>query len=382
MSQISSFSRDSNDSHVKKEFNTRTLWPDIIKTPENKWVYTCKEIVDRLGTDPQAAQNSKKKMEKCLMYFYMMKKHLRLFEHTYTAACILFFRYWYIYELPSSLSDCINLSQAILATACKSTENNRPIDMYVKATCEFLIQDSSSLRAKQNMEKLKWDVRDKLVNYEKKILCQFGFDLNLDNPKEIIEEIFSGYHRYNRDYDLDEKFNVIIPKILFEARNFIIQAGTQPVSLLCDGYTFTALSLIYSGLQYQQNTDPDFKFPTNFFRKRFPIKIDSQMIVDLFLDYRILEDNFFDLKSNKGEKLQITLSDIDNLIDEDSFVDGEPIDDPYSYDKLKDGEATQQLLEHTEAKIKDLFNKTIIEFKKKRQNNISILEDTNKKLKI
>ncbi|AGO14033.1 AaceriAGR176Cp [[Ashbya] aceris (nom. inval.)] len=346
-------------------FNTRKLWPDMIKLPSNRWVYSCKEIVDRLGTDPKAAQLTKKKMEKCLMYFYMIKKNLRLFDHTYTAACILFFRYWYIYELPQSLQDCIHLSQAILATACKAMENNRPLDMYVKATCEFMMKDlAQQQRGRQNMDKLKWDVRDKLVRYEKQLLCQFGFDLDLQNPKELIEEIFSGFYRFNRDNIMDDEFKKVFPKILAEARNFIIQAGTQPVSLLCDGYTFTALALLFAGLQYKRSTAPNFRFPRHFFQERFPIRITGTMIVNLFTDYRILEDNFFDLKSNKGDKLEVTNEEVQSLIDEEPT--DETVPNPYDYELIKDGVCSQEFLDHTESKLKELKEKIISESLKKR----------------
>ncbi|AET39217.1 Bur2p Ecym_4138 [Eremothecium cymbalariae DBVPG len=348
-------------------FNTRKLWPDMVKIPSNRWVYSCKEIVDRLGSDPKASQTTKKKMEKCLMYFYMIKKNLRLFDHTYTAACILFFRYWYVYDLPQSLPDCIHLAQAILATACKVMENNRPVDMYVKATCEFMMKDVvQPQRGRQNMDKLKWDVRDKLVNYEKQLLCQFGFDLDIQNPKELIEEIFSGFYRFNRDYKMDSEFKKTFPKILAEARTFIIQAGTQPVSLLCDGYTFTALAILFAGLQHKRSTDPDFKFPKGFFQERFPICIKSSMIVDLFTDYRILEDNFFDLKSNKGDKLEVTAEEIDSLIDEIVLDDDQEVLDPYNYELIRNGECMSEFLEHTETKLNELQEKTINESLKKR----------------
>ncbi|AMD22970.1 HHR201Wp [Eremothecium sinecaudum] len=347
-------------------FNLRKLWPDIIKIPSNRWVFSCKEIVDRLGTDPKTAHLTKKKMEKCLMYFYMLKKNLRLYDHTYTAACILFFRYWYMYELPSSMPDCIHLAQAILATACKAMENNRPLDMYVKATCEFMMKDMLQQRGRQNMDKLKWDVRDKLVKFEKQLLCQFGFDLDLQNPKELIEEIFSGFYRYNRDDKMDEEFKRVFPKILLEARTFIIQAGTQPVSLLCDGFTFTALAIIYAGLQYLRNEDKNFKFPKNFFSERFPVRLTSSMIVDLFTDYRILEDNFFDLKSNKGDKLEVKVDEIEKLIDEDEQEDLPNIVDPYDYEIIKNGECKQEFLDHTESKLRELHDKIVNDSGKKR----------------
>ncbi|CEP62002.1 Bur2p LALA0_S04e05490g [Lachancea lanzarotensis] len=342
-------------------FNARLLWPDMIRTPHNKWVYTCREIVDRLGSDPHLATEMKRRMEKCLMYFYVMKKQLKLFDHTYTAACILFFRYWYVYGLPPNSIECIHLSQALLATACKTVENNRPIDVYVKATGEFLLKDIPTARSGQNLEKLKWELRDKLVAYEKQILCQLGFDLNLNNPKELIEEIFSGFFRYNRDFDLDEHFKVTLPGIIQEARNFIIQAGTQPVSLLCDGFTFTALSLVFCGLQFKNNSNPSFKFPKNFFSQRFPIKASPQLFVDLLSDYRVLEQNFFDLKSNKGEKLRVTLDVMNDLIDEDESVtqSDRESDSVFVYEDIKDGIVRDDLLKSIETRVKDLSARVI-----------------------
>ncbi|EDO16629.1 hypothetical protein Kpol_529p9 [Vanderwaltozyma polyspora DSM 70294] len=346
----------------ESKFNSRILWPDIIKTPVNTWTFSCKDIIDRLGTDANLILESKKNMEKCLLYFYTLKKRLNLFDHTYTASCILFFRHWYIYNLPVNLIDCINLSQSILVTACKGTENNRPIDAYVKATCEFISREVQGIKI-SNIDKMKWDIRDKLVENEKTIICSFGFDLNVQNPKEMIEEIFSGYYRYNRDFDLPDNFKKIFPKILQEARNFIVQAVTQPTCLLCDGFTFIALSLIYCGIQYKKLLDNEFKYPKNFFRNKLPTPIDPQKMEDLFTDYRLLEENFFDLKSNKGEKLQISKSDIEGLIDEDP-IDGE-IPDPYDYNLIKSGEVRQELLDHTKARLQDLFEKIKTEGKKR-----------------
>ncbi|SCU87148.1 LAME_0D08966g1_1 [Lachancea meyersii CBS 8951] len=342
-------------------FNARVLWPDMIKTPQNKWVYARKEIVDRLGNDPHSASELKRRMEKCLMYFYVMKKQLKLFDHTYTAACILFFRYWFVYGLPPNSNECIHLSQALLVTACKTVENNRPIDVYVKGTGEFLLKDVPTARGGQNLEKLKWELRDKLVAYEKQILCQLGFDLNLNNPKELIEEIFSGYFRYNRDFDMSEQFTKALRNVIQDARNFIIQAGTQPVSLLCDGFTFTALALVFCGLQFKKNADPSFKFPKNFFSQRFPFKATSQLFVELLSDYRILEQNFFDLKSNKGEKLQVTIDEMSNLIEEDeNFIhddsNGESV---YVYEDIKDGVVRGELLNSIENRVKELTARII-----------------------
>ncbi|QLG73963.1 hypothetical protein HG535_0F04750 [Zygotorulaspora mrakii] len=352
----------------KAEFKPRILWPDVIKTPVNPWIFSCKEIIEKLGMDPQQTTEMKRSMEKCLIYFYTLKKKLNLFDHTYTASCILFFRYWFIYGLPSSIPECIHISQAILVTACKTMENNRPIDAYVKATCEFLTKDLTTLKSKQNMDKLKWDVRDKLVSNEKRILCSFGFDLNIENPKELIEEMFSGYYRFNRDFDLPEEFKTVFPKILQEARNFIVQAVTQPVSLLCDGYSFVALSLIYCGLQYQKLIDKTFKYPKNFFRDKFPVAVTSKQYEEIFTDYRLIEENFFDLKSNKREKLQISAEEIKNLIEEDINETEEitaALNNPYDYEHIKTGEVRQELLDHISKRIKELYEKTVNDTKKR-----------------
>lgn len=373
---------NSTNAATPKTFNSRLLWPDIIKTPENSWTFTCKEIIDRLGTDPHSAADTKKNMENCLMYFYTLKKKLNLFDHSYTAACILFFRYWYVYGLPPVYVDCIHMSQAILVSACKVMENNRPIDMYVKATAEFL-SHSSNNRMQKNIDKLKWDVRDKLVTNEKKFMCLFGFDLNFENPKEIIEEIFSAYYRYNRDFDLPDEFTKVFPKILQQVRSFIVQAVTQPVSLLCDGYSFIALALIYCGLQYKNQVDKDFKFPKNFFKERFPISVTSKKMNELFTDYRILEDNFFNLKSNKGDKLQISVDDIDGIIDEANGTEAERVADPYDYDLIKSGEVKQELLDHIEVRVRELFEKTIAENKKRHKTgDESHSEPPEKKIKV
>lgn len=365
-------------SPTRKEYNPRLLWPDMIKTPSNPWTFSCKEIIEKLGTNPQATAELKRNMEKCLIYFYTVKKVLNLFDHTYTASCILFFRYWYVYGLPPYLPDCIHIAQAILVTACKTVENNRPIDAYVKATCDYFLKETSGTRARQNLDKLKWDVRDRLVTNEKRILCSFGFDLNLENPKELIEEMFSGFYRFNRDYNFPEDFKVIFPKILQEARNFIVQAVTQPVSLLCDGYTFVALALIYCGFQYKKNVDNLFRFPVNFFKNTFPILVTAQRFEDIFTDYRILEENFFDLKSNKRARLQISATDIESLLQEEH---GE-VQNPYDYNLIKSGEVRQELREHIQNRIDDIYGRTVVETKKRTSpDNTADPAHGNKKLK-
>ncbi|GCE98265.1 Bur2p [Zygosaccharomyces mellis] len=364
----------------KKEYNTRLLWPDMIKTPDNTWTFSCKEIIEKLGTNPQATAELKRNMEKCLIYFYTVKKILGLFDHTYTASCILFFRYWYVYGLPPYLPDCIHIAQAILVTACKTVENNRPVDAYIKATCDYFIKETTGLRVRQNMDKLKWDVRDRLISNEKRILCCFGFDLNLENPKELIEEMFSGFYRFNRDYNLPNEFKQIFPRILQEARNFLVQAVTQPVSLLCDGYSFVALALIYCGLQYKKSVDIKFQFPVNFFRDKFPVLVTAQRFGQFFNDYRVLEENFFDLKSNKREKLQISVQEIDELLNEEPSLDGE-VSNPYDSNLIKSGEVRQELKDHIHKRIREIYERTVAETKKRMSpENVADLEQ-NKKLK-
>ena len=58
---------------TNKKYNARLYWPDIINTPENKWTFSCVEIIDKLDKNEQRATEEKKNMEKCLMYFYTMK---------------------------------------------------------------------------------------------------------------------------------------------------------------------------------------------------------------------------------------------------------------------------------------------------------------------
>ncbi|CCF59588.1 hypothetical protein KAFR_0H01780 [Kazachstania africana CBS 2517] len=371
-------------------YNARLYWPDIINTPENQWTFTCTEIIEKLNTLGTANNELKKNMETCLMYFYNMKKKLNLFDHTYTASSIYFFRFWYVYGLPSSLINCIHISQAILVTACKTMENNRPIDVYVKSTCEFMLQMIPGLKNKYNMDKLKWEVRDKLVKNEKRIVCSFGFDLNIDNPKEMIEEMFSGFYRFSRDYDLSNEFQESFPKILQEARSFIIQAVTQPISLLCDGYDFVSLALIYCGVQYKRMVDNEFKFPKDFFSKRFPSKVTSEKFANFFTDYRLLEENFFDLKSNKKEKLQISKEEIDSIIQEtpdEPKNEEEPESELlltqknlYDYNAIKSGEVKQELLDHIKVRV-DALSERITNESKKRSATEST-ESPSKKAKV
>ncbi|KAG0660808.1 Protein bur2 [Maudiozyma exigua] len=342
---------------AKKVYNSRLYWPDIINIPKNKWTFNCMEIIEKLDKNEQKATEEKKNMEKCLMYFYTMKKKLNLFDHTYTAASILFFRFWYVYGLPASLINCIHVSQAILVTACKTVENNRPIDAYIKATCEYINQMIYGNRNAGNIDKLKWEVRDKLVNYEQRILTHFGFDINIDNPKEIVEDIFSGFYRYNRDFELPNEFKEVLPKILIEVRSFIIQAVTQPVSLLCDGYSFLILAMLYCGIQYKKKIDENFKYPKNFFKDRFPIETTAEKFAAYFTDYRLLEQSFFDLKSNKGDKLQTSVEEIKSILQESTVGEETGIEDPYSYEKVKSGEVQQELLDHIEERVNDYINK-------------------------
>ena len=369
-----------NGSSTEPTFNARILWPDMIRTPINPWSFTCREIIDKLGSELPVIQESKRIMEKCLLYFYTLKKKLNLFDHSYTASCILFFRYWFLYGLPNNLIDCINISQGILVTACKGTENNRPIDAYVKATCEFIAKELHGNKI-ANIDKMKWEIRDKLVDNEKKILCDFGFDLNIENPKEMIEEMFSGYYRYNRDQNLDVEFKKIFPKILQEVRNFIVQAVTQPTCLLCDGFTFIQLALIFCGIQYKKIVNNNFKYPRNFFKEKFPIIMDPKKMEDLFTDYCILEENFFDLKSNKGDKLQISKIEIEDILDEDENNE-EKIHDPYDYNLIKSGEVTEEFLNHTKARLHDLLGKIKEESKKRKPTEKIESNDPSKRVKL
>lgn len=339
-----------------KKYNPRQYWPDVINTPTNIWSFSCGDIINKLDDNDQKAAEEKKNMEKCLMYFYTMKKKLNLFDHTYTAASILFYRFWFQYGLPGSLLNCIHVAHAILVTACKTMENNRPIDSYVKETCEFINKVVYGQKNASNIDKLKWEVRDKLVTNEKRVLSHFGFDINIENPKELVEDIFSGFYRYNRDYDLPEEFRSILPKLLQEVRSFIVLAVTQPVSLLCDGYSFLALSLLYCGIQYKTHVNAEFKFPKNFFKERFPIMVTAEKFEAYFTDYRLLEQSFFDLKSNKGDKLLISRKDIESIIEEENGLTEESTD-PYSYETLKDGNIRPELMDHIEQRVEEYIKK-------------------------
>ncbi|CAG58131.1 uncharacterized protein GVI51_C00891 [Nakaseomyces glabratus] len=345
-------------------FNPRVLWPDVIRLPQNRWIFTCKEIIDRLGTDVHKTAEMKKLMEKCLMYLYFMKKSLNLFDYTYVEASILFFRYWYYYGLSYNLLDSIHISQAILVTACKTMENNRPIDAYVKSTCEFVTIHKipvGNAGPRPNMDKLKWEFRDRLVKNEKKLLCQFGFDFNdgVGNARELIEEIFSGFYRFNRDDILPDEFKkTAFPKILQESRMFIVQGMTQPVTLLCDGYKFVVMSLIYCGLEYKRLVDKNFRYPKNFFsRVLLPsLKFNTQELVETFMDYRILEDNFFDLKSNKGSKLHISEEMIRNITDEDNdFCHSN--EELFDYEHIREGNVSKEFMEHIQSKVDAMYEK-------------------------
>ena len=351
-------------------YNPRLYWPDIIKIPKNTWEFSCQQIIDKLTVNQQQSPTEiKNNMEKCLLYFYTLKKKLQLLDHTYTAASILFYRFWYVYGLPASLLNCIHVSQAILVTACKRMENNRPIDAYVRATSEFILQQLPHLKTKYNSDKLKWEIRDKLIENEKRVICYFGFDLDIENPRELIEDIFSTQYRYTRDLDLPAKFIETFPKILQESRNFMIQAVTQPVSLLCDGYTFVALALVYSGLEYKRLIDSEFVYPKNFLSERLPIVVNLDRLQTLFTDYLSLEQNFFDLKSNKGQKLQVSKEELASLLQEEK--DGATKEttsargNPFSYDSLKSGEVSQELLDHIQMRIDEHMERVISESKKR-----------------
>lgn len=401
----------SNPQDTPKTFNGRLFWPDQIQLPQNKWCFNHSEIINKLYTINNKDDNSstkvdknnplinekKKVMEKCLLYFYQMKKKLNLMDHTYTAACIIYFRIWFVHGLPTSLFNCIQISQAILVTACKIMENNRPIDMYILSTCEFCFQFIPNLNVKYNMDKLKWEIKDNLIKNERKILILLGFDLNIDNPKIIIDNVFNSYHKFNRDLKLPQDFiNKQFPKILNESRIFIVQAITQPISLLMNGYEFVILSLLFCGLQYKSNVDSNFKFPSNFFYDRFHnLILEPAKYVEFFNSYKLIEDSFFQLKSNKNNLLLINLDDINSIIDEplnaddikthkeeglnaqsnklleDSFIDAYKdfdniiLNDTDNYNDLRNGVVSQDLLDHTETKINELMNKIISESENK-----------------
>lgn len=140
----------------------------------------------------------------------------------------------------------------------------------------------------------------------------------------------------------------------------MVQAVTQPVSLLCDGFTFIALSLIYCGLEYKKLVDKDFRYPKNFFKDRFPIEVTPDNFANIFTDYKLLEENFFNLKSNKGAKLQIDARMIHSVIDESINVENETseLSDPFNYDLIKSGEVKEEFLNHIETRVADLLEKT------------------------
>lgn len=296
------------------KYNDRVLWPQIIKEPANQWTYSTAQILDKLNKSGNVAA-TKKKIERSLLLFYKMKAALNLQEPTYIAACILFYRFWMTFDLPADMNDCMDLALSAMVTACKISENNRPIRAYVDAAVNIL--NSGLPMNQQKLEKIKWRVRDRFSANEMKFLSMMGFDFDICNPRHFIEEIFSVQYRLSRDKDFPKDFEAVFPSILKEARIFIYQTEAQPVSLLCDGMIYIQYSLVFAALQYKKKGHSDFKFPKKFFTKRFPNSFDPLMLSELANSHYKLEKNFLKMGSNKGSLLLMTADDIREITDEE-----------------------------------------------------------------
>ncbi|KAL6945173.1 hypothetical protein ACO0QE_002619 [Hanseniaspora vineae] len=296
------------------KYNDRVLWPQIIKEPANQWTYSTTQILDKLNSSGNVAA-TKKKIERSLLLFYKMKAALNLQEPTYIAACILFYRFWMTFDLPDDMNDCMDLALSALVTACKISENNRPIRAYVDAAVNIL--NSGLPINQQKLEKIKWRVRDRFSANEMKFLSMMNFDFDICNPRHFIEEVFSVQYRLSRDKYFPKDFEAVFPSILKEARVFIYQTEAQPVSLLCDGIVYIQYALVFAALQYKKKGHPDFKFPKNFFSKRFPNSFDPLIISELANSHYKLEKNFLKMGSNKGILLLMTTDDIREITEEE-----------------------------------------------------------------
>lgn len=323
-----------NENTPQARFNQGLLWPPIIKLPENEWIFNVFDVLSNLEVNKET-KKTKSFIKYCVEFLYNCKRDLNLQDHTFTCMTLFFYRYWML-EGSEAL---INLDMdklcllllVIVITACKTMENHRKVNQYVEVV---VARGNPTVKSMTVLDKKKWKLRENLLNDEMQFLAKVKFDLNVINPKTVLDDFYGFYSKYNVDNsDLlmkeDAKFKSQFSAIIKECKAFITNCHTQPMSLICDGYDFVQYALVFCAFNYnkmnkaQPGDDSFFKFSPNFFKRKFERVLTAREIIYIAECQFVLERNFLNNKTNKGViLLELTEEVFQTLLDQSDIEAG------------------------------------------------------------
>ncbi|XBW36399.1 hypothetical protein QEN19_001979 [Hanseniaspora menglaensis] len=317
-----------NENTPNARFNQSLLWPSIIKLPENKWIFRIETILENLNKNGNH-KKIRSFIKYCIEFLYNCKKDLSLQDHTFTCMTLLFYRYWMLEGsdnlIKLDLDSLGRLILVIIITSCKTMENHRKVNQYVEVVVS---KSNPTVKSMTVLDKKKWHLRENLLNDEMDFLAKMKFDLNIVNAKNVLDEFYGFYAKYNIDSNDEIMKNDLLFKSQFsllikDCKGFITNSMTQPISLICDGYDFVQYSLIFSAFNFNQQNklnpsdDKYFKFTPNFFSRKFKNVLSPKQLIYICETQFLLEKNFLSNKTNKGDQLlKLTEDTIETLLDE------------------------------------------------------------------
>lgn len=332
-----------NENQPNAKFNQSILWPSVIKLPENTWLFDINEILKNLEDTNGDCKKARSMIKYCIEILYKCAKDLKTQDQCFLIMATLLYRYWMLEgskELLKLDTERIGfLLLTIIITSCKVTENHRKTYAYVETV---LKRTNPTVTSATVMDKKKWYIRENLLNEEMTFLAKMKFDFNISNPRVYLESLFGYYTKFNIDNEdpimtNDLKFKKQFGIIMRDCKSFITNASTQPISLICDGIDFLQFSLIFTAYhfnksnKFESDNENFFRFTQGFFSRKFETVLTVEKIEYISKVLYILEKNFLNNKTNKGEVLlELTKEAIIDLVHssdikyEKSIEDSEP----------------------------------------------------------
>lgn len=317
-----------NENQPNAKFNQSILWPSVIKLPENAWLFDINELLKNLKDSTEENKKCRSMIKYCIEILYKCAKDLKTQDQCFLIMSSLFYRYWMLEGSEKLLkldTEKIGLLLlTVIITACKVTENHRKTYAYVETV---LKRTNPTVTSATVMDKKKWYIRENLMNEEMVFLAKMKFDFNINNPRVYLDNLFDYYTKFNVDNEDkimsdDLKFRKQFGIILKDCKSFMTNASTQPIGLVCDGLDFLQYSLIFTAYsfnksnKFDKDSDKFFKFTEGFFTRKFENVLTVEKIEYISKVLFVLERNFLNNKTNKGEALlQLNKQNIINLLD-------------------------------------------------------------------
>lgn len=350
-----------NENQPNAKFNQSILWPSVIKLPENTWLFDINEILKNLEDTNGDSKKARSMIKYCIEILYKCAKDLKTQDQCFLIMATLLYRYWMLEgskELLKLDTERIGLLLlTIIITSCKVTENHRKTYAYVETV---LKRTNPTVTSATVMDKKKWYIREHLLNEEMIFLAKMKFDFNINNPRVYLDSLFGYYTKFNVDNEdpimtNDLKFKKQFGIIMKDCKSFMTNASTQPISLICDGIDFLQFSLIFTAYhfnksnKFESDNDKFFRFTKGFFSRKFETVLSVEKIEYIAKVLYILEKNFLNNKTNKGEVLlELNKEAIIDLVDPSDITYEQSVED-------SEPEAKKQKIEHN----KDVYNSVL-----------------------